>query len=127
MVCEKGTYVRAVARDLAAALGTCGHVSRLHRAAVGPFTDARSVTLEALEASTNRDALLLPVAAGLSQLPELRMGPDQATAIRHGNAVLLTGAGAPLQLDAAWASFAGKALALGRVEAGHFKPDRVIL
>jgi tRNA pseudouridine55 synthase len=41
--------------------------------------------------------------------------------------VLLTGAGAPLQLDAAWASFAGKALALGRVEAGHFKPDRVIL
>ncbi len=127
MVCEKGTYVRAVARDLAAALGTCGHVSRLHRAAVGPFTDARSVTLEALEASTNRDDLLLPVAAGLSQLPELRMGPDQATAIRHGKAVLLTGAGAPLQLDAAWASFAGKALALGRVEAGHFKPDRVIL
>lgn len=127
MTCEKGTYVRALARDLAQALGTYGHVSRLHRAAVGPFSDARAVTLEALEAATDRDALLLPVAAGLAQLPELRMDPDQATAIRHGNPVLLTGANAPLWLDTAWASFAGKALALGRVEAGHFKPDRVIL
>lgn len=127
MTCEKGTYVRALARDLAKALGTFGHVVRLHRAAVGPFTDARSVTLEALEAATDRDALLLPVSAGLEQLPELRMGPDQATSIRHGNPVLLTGAGAPLWLDNAWASFAGKAIALGKVEAGHFKPERVIL
>lgn len=127
MTCEKGTYVRSLARDLAEALGTRGHVVALHRAAVGTFTDARSVTLEALEAAIDRDALLLPVAAGLSQLPELRMGPDQATAIRHGNPVLLTGANAPLWMESAWASYAGKALALGKVEAGHFKPDRVIL
>jgi tRNA pseudouridine55 synthase len=127
MTCEKGTYVRSLARDLAETLGTRGHVVALHRAAVGAFTDARSVTLDALEAAADRDALLLPVAAGLSQLPELRMGPDQATAIRHGNAVLLTGADAPLFMESAWASFAGKALALGRVEGGHFKPDRVIL
>ena len=73
------------------------------------------------------DVVLLPVAAGLSELPELRMDPTQANAIRHGNAVLLTGANAPLWLEAAWASFAGKALALGKVEAGQFKPDRVIL
>jgi tRNA pseudouridine55 synthase len=127
MTCEKGTYVRALARDLAEKVGTHGHVGRLHRAAVGTFSDARAVTLEALEAAEHRDQLLLPVAAGLAQLPELRMGPEQATAIRHGNPVLLTGANAPLWLDAAWASFAGKALALGKVEAGHFKPDRVIL
>lgn len=127
MTCEKGTYVRSLARDLAEKLGTHGHVSRLHRAAVGSFTDARAVTLEALEAATDRDALLLPVAAGLAQLPEIRMDPTQAAAIRHGNAVLLTGANAPLWLEGAWASFAGKALALGKVEAGHFKPDRVIL
>lgn len=127
MTCEKGTYVRALARDLAERLGTHGHVNRLHRAAVGSFTDARAVTLEALEASTNRDALLLPVSAGLANLPELRLDPDQANAIRHGNPVLLTGANAPLWIDAAWVSFAGKALALGKVEAGHFKPDRVIL
>jgi tRNA pseudouridine55 synthase len=127
MTCEKGTYGRALARDLAEKLGTHGHVSRLHRAAVGSFSDARAVTLEALEAATDRDALLLPVAAGLALLPELRMDPTQAAAIRHGNAVLLTGANAPLWLEAAWASFAGKALALGKVEAGQFKPDRVIL
>ena len=127
MTCEKGTYVRSLARDLAEKLGTRGHVSRLHRAAVGPFSDARAVSVDALEASENRDALLLPVAAGLAQLPEIRMDPTQAAAIRHGNAVLLTGANAPLWLDAAWASAAGKALALGKVEAGHFKPDRVIL
>ena len=127
MTCEKGTYVRALARDLAEKLGTYGHVSRLHRAAVGSFSDARAVTLEALEAATDRDALLLSVSAGLALLPELRMDPTQAAAIRHGNAVLLTGANAPLWLEAAWASFAGKALALGKVEAGQFKPDRVIL
>ena len=127
MTCEKGTYVRALARDLSEALGTHGHVGRLHRAAVGPFSDARAVTIEALEAAEHLDQLLLPVAAGLSQLPELRMDPTQANAIRHGNAVLLTGANAPLWLDAAWASFAGKALALGKVEGGQFKPDRVIL
>lgn len=127
MVCEKGTYVRALARDLAEALGTRGHVGRLHRAAVGPFSDARAVTLDALEAATDRDALLLPVSAGLGELTEIRLDPVQANAIRHGNPVLLTGADAPLWLETAWASFAGKAVALGRVEAGHFKPDRVIL
>jgi tRNA pseudouridine55 synthase len=127
MVCEKGTYVRALARDLAAALGTCAHVSKLHRAAVGPFSDARAVTLEVLEAAADRDGLLLPVAAGLSELPELRLDQVQVTAIRHGNPVLLTGSGAPLWVEAAWASHAGKAVAMGRVEAGHFKPERVIL
>ncbi|HEY9010882.1 MAG TPA: tRNA pseudouridine(55) synthase TruB [Devosia sp.] len=127
MTCEKGTYVRALARDLAEHLGTRGHVGRLHRAAVGPFSDARAVTIDALEAADDRDALVLPVAAGLAGLQELRMTPDQATAIRHGNSVLLTGANAPLWMESAWASHAGKALALGRVEAGHFKPERVIL
>jgi tRNA pseudouridine55 synthase len=99
----------------------------LHRAAVGPFADARAVTLEALEAATDRDELLLPVSAGLAELAEIRLDPHQANAIRHGNPVLLTGANAPLWLETAWASFAGKAVALGRIEAGHFKPDRVIL
>ncbi|HEY0919642.1 tRNA pseudouridine(55) synthase TruB [Devosia sp.] len=129
MACEKGTYVRALARDLAEALGTRGHVTRLHRAAVGPFSDEDAVSLAALEAAAlpARDGLLLPVAAGLAGLPELRLTPDQASAIRHGNPVLLTGAGAPLQLDAAWASCAGEAVALGAVEYGQFKPRRVLL
>jgi tRNA pseudouridine55 synthase len=127
MTCEKGTYVRALARDLARHLGTRGHVIELRRAAVGPFTEARSVTLEALEAAADRDSLLLPVSAGLSLLPEIRLTPEQVSAVRHGNPVLLGGASAPIALDSAWASSAGIAVALGRVEAGMFKPQRVIV
>lgn len=126
MTCEKGTYVRALARDLARHLGTRGHVVKLHRAAVGPFTEARSVTLEVLEAASDRDSLLLPVAAGLALLPEIRLTPEQVSAVRHGNPVLLGGASAPIALDAAWASSGGAAVALGRVEAGMFKPQRVL-
>jgi tRNA pseudouridine55 synthase len=128
MACEKGTYVRALARDLAEALGTRGHVASLHRAAVGRFTDADAVTLAALEATAPeaRDALLLPVSAGLADLPELRVSPDQAATLRHGNPVLLTGAGAPIWLDQAWASCGGATVAIGVVEQGQFKPRRVI-
>jgi tRNA pseudouridine55 synthase len=129
VACQKGTYVRALARDLAEALGTKGHVVKLHRAAVGPFTDAISIDLAALEAATPeaRDALLLPVAAALAGVPEIRLSAADAVAIRNGNAVLLTGAGAPIALDEAWASFRGQALAVGCIEHGQFKPRRVIL
>lgn len=127
MVCEKGTYVRALARDLAATLGTCGHVVALHRAAVGSFTDAVAVSLATLESAADRDALLLPVSAGLAGLPEIRLSPAEAGAIRHGNPVLLTGAAAPVFLDAAWASCGGEAVALGSVKAGSFRPARVLL
>ena len=126
MRCEKGTYVRALARDLAEALGTCGHVVRLHRAAVGPFGDADAVTLETLAAAPAPEQLLLPVAAGLAGLREIRVDADQAGAIRNGHPVLLTGAGAPVSLDDAWASFAGQAVALGDVAAGRFRPRRVL-
>jgi tRNA pseudouridine55 synthase len=127
MACEKGTYVRAVARDLAEALGTRGHVASLRRTAVGAFTEAKSVTIDAIEAAADRDALLLPVAEGLSALPEVRLSPEQAGALRQGKAVLLTGAKAPVALEFAWASLAGEPVALGVVEQGHFKPRRVLV
>lgn len=128
VTCGKGTYVRALARDIAAALGTEGHVTRLHRSAVGPFTDAGAVTLAQLEAADPgpaRDALLAPVAAGLAQLPEIRLDAGQAGAVAHGNAILLTGATAPLALEECWASFRGQVVATGTVEFGQFKPRRV--
>lgn len=127
MACEKGTYVRALARDLAEALGTRGHVIALRRTAVGGFTENNAVTIEALEAAPDRDALLLPVAAALNDLPEIRLNADQASQLRHGNPVLLVGARAPVALAAAWASFRGEALAIGWVEQGLFKPRRVLL
>lgn len=127
VTCGKGTYVRSLARDIAEALGTRGHVGSLHRAAVGPFTDEDAVTIEELEAAEGdaRDALILPVAAALADLPEIRLDAGQAGAVANGNPVLLTGAAAPAQLDECWASFRGKVLATGSVEFGQFKPRRV--
>lgn len=127
VTCGKGTYVRSLARDIAEALGTRGHVSMLHRAAVGPFNDTDALTIDQLEALSleERDGLLKPVASGFADLPEIRLDVLQATGVRHGNAVLLTGAGAPIQLDECWASFKGECLATGRVEFGQFQPKRV--
>jgi tRNA pseudouridine55 synthase len=123
--CGKGTYVRSLARDIAEQLGTRGHVSMLHRAAVGPFNDGNAVTIEMLEAAIDRDSLIRPVAEALDDLPELRLNPTQAAAVRHGNSVLLTGQGAPVTMDDCWASFGGVVLATGFVQYGQFQPRRV--
>lgn len=127
VACGKGTYIRALARDIAEALGSKGHVAALHRAAVGPFSDADAITLADVEklAEDERDPLLLPIAAGLAGIAEIRLDPAQAVVVRHGNPVLLTGAGAPAFLDEAWASCRGEAVAVGVVEAGQFQPRRV--
>ena len=127
VTCGKGTYVRSLARDIAEALGTRGHVGMLHRAAVGPFHDANAVTIDMLEAAEGaaRDAMIRPVASGFGGLPELRLDSGQATAVRHGNPVLLTGQGAPVGLDDCWASYRGEVIATGTVEFGQFRPRRV--
>lgn len=127
VTCGKGTYVRALARDVAERLGTRGHVARLHRAAVGDFHDADAVCLADFEAMSlaERDAVLKPVSAGLGALCEVRVRGEQAAALRKGNPVLLTGAGAPVALEAAWASFAGEVVATGSVVRGQFVPKRV--
>jgi tRNA pseudouridine55 synthase len=125
MTCEKGTYVRALARDLARALGTRGHVIALHRAQVGPFSDVTAFSIEEIERKL--DGAIVPVGAGLVELPEVRLTAQQAQVLRHGNPVLLTGAAAPIRLDSAWASEAGSPVALGYVDAGHFHPQRVLL
>ncbi len=126
MACEKGTYVRSLARDLAEALGTRGHVTMLRRTAVAGFTEEDSVLLETLEAAPDRDALLEPTAIALTHLPELRMSPDEAALLRNGGAVLMRGAQAPVTLETAWASVNGMAVAIGEVRAGHFHPGRVL-
>ena len=127
VTCGKGTYVRSLARDIGEALGTRGHVSMLHRAAVGPFNDAEAVTIDQLEAlePAERDAVLRPVWSGFVDLPEIRLDALQANAVRHGNSVLLTGAGAPVALEECWASWKGDVLATGWVEHGQFQPRRV--
>lgn len=127
--CAKGTYIRSMARDLALALGTRGHVGGLHRSQVGQFSDADAIDLATFENATleQRDNMLLSVAEGLSSLPEISLDAAQSVTLRHGNPVLLVGANAPISMDEAWASHRGAAVAIGYVEQGQFKPTRVIL
>ncbi len=129
VICEKGTYIRALARDLALKLGTRGHVGELHRAAVGDFSDNHSIDIEQIENADleQRDKLLLPISAALTTIPEIKLDARQTQLIRQGNPVLLSGANAPIKHNEAWASHKGQAIALGFVEKGQFKPKRVIL
>jgi tRNA pseudouridine55 synthase len=128
--CGKGTYVRALARDLGRMLGCFGHVIALRRTRVGPFDETVAVGLAALEAAaqTGEAALgtqLLPVEAALQALPDLSVGPGDAASLARGQAVLVRGRDAPVLSGAAYAHFKGRILALGELEKGAFRPTRV--
>jgi tRNA pseudouridine55 synthase len=84
---SKGTYVRSLARDLALALGTVGHVSMLRRTRAGPFGEAQAISLDKLAALGHSRALeqaLLPLTAGLDDIPVLPVEPAQAAMLRQG-------------------------------------------
>ena len=84
---SKGTYIRSLARDIAQALGTVGHVTMLRRAKAGPFTLEQAISLDKLgEAAKGRtlEDILLPLRAGLDDIPALSLTPDQAGLLRQG-------------------------------------------
>ncbi len=84
---SKGTYIRSLARDIALALGSVGHVTMLRRAKAGPFTLESAISLDKLdEAAKARslEQLLLPLRAGLDDIPALSLTPDQAGLLRQG-------------------------------------------
>jgi tRNA pseudouridine55 synthase len=84
---SKGTYIRSLARDVALALGTVGHVVMLRRTRAGPFALDSAISLDKLhEAAKARslEHLLLPLRAGLDDIPALALDPDQAGALRQG-------------------------------------------
>lgn len=126
MVCGKGGYVRAIARDLGAALGCHGHVLTLRRLWSGPFKAETGLSLAELERFARTpeiDAYLLPLELGLADLPELHTTAEGAARLRHGNpGAVLTGAeyGAP-----AWASYQGQPVAVGIYRSGELHPSRV--
>jgi len=84
---SKGTYIRSLARDIALALGTVGHVTMLRRIKAGPFTIAPAITLDKLNEmgqARTLEQILLPLRAGLDDIPALALDPDQAGALRQG-------------------------------------------
>ncbi|MDX3886356.1 MAG: tRNA pseudouridine(55) synthase TruB [Sphingomonas sp.] len=88
---SKGTYIRSLARDIAYALDTVGHVTMLRRTKAGPFTLDQAISLDKLEESAKGHALediLLPLTAGLDDIPALAVSPDQARALREGRKLI---------------------------------------
>ena len=84
---SKGTYIRSLARDIARALGTLGHVTYLRRIKAGPFLEEQAISLDKLEEIAKGAAienLLLPLEAGLDDIPVLTLDPDSAQAVRQG-------------------------------------------
>ena len=87
---SKGTYIRSLARDIAVALGTVGHVSMLRRTKAGPFSLEQAISLDKLNeigegaAASN---IILPMEAGLDDIPVLNLSPEQARAVREGRVV----------------------------------------
>ena len=124
VACGKGTYVRALARDIARAAGTVGHVTWLHRSAVGPFTDEDANPLDKLVALGHSPGLaesLLPVDAVLADIPALPLTAREADRLRHGQPVPAPGA-APGRVRATAGS---RLVALAEVGAGQARPVRV--
>lgn len=127
LVCGKGGYVRAIARDLGRALGCLGHVDRLRRTWSGPFDVAHGLSYEDIEAQARTKALdahLMPLEIGLSELPELRTTPEGAARLRNGNPGFVYPGEAEYG-DEAWASLDGRAVAVGIAKGGELHPSRV--
>ena len=123
--CGKGTYVRAIARDLGLALGCLGHVAHLRRTRVGPFAVADAATVEALRDGDGAAEALLPVSAALTLIPEIVVHRDAALRLKRGQSVLLRGRDAPLEADAVYAVSGGVLIATGSIAQGEFVPHRV--
>jgi tRNA pseudouridine55 synthase len=129
--CGKGTYVRAIARDLGRKLGCFGHVSALRRVRVGPFSEENSVTLQSLAALRDAEgedglsASLLPVEAGLTSLPALSVSSADAQKLALGQAVIMRGRDAPIMAGMVSVSTQGALIALGQIEQGSLKPKRL--
>jgi tRNA pseudouridine55 synthase len=128
--CGKGTYVRALARDLGRALQCYGHVEALRRTRVGAFGEDGAVTLARLEALAEQghDALvaaLQPVETALADIPALAVSGPDADRLRRGQAVLLRGRDAPVVEGTVYATSRGTLIALGEVERGELHPKRI--
>jgi len=130
--CAKGTYVRALARDMGRTLGCYGHVIELRRKRVGPFRDSHTISLAKLQeighSAAGREgllALLMPVETALDDIPALAISGSDAARLKRGQAVLLRGRDAPILKGPAYAMSRGTLVAICEAEQGELKPVRV--
>lgn len=139
VTCGKGTYIRSLARDLAVALGTVGHVVKLRRLQVGRFSLENAISLDELEQkvqNTPAEKLLLSIETALDDIPALAISQEEAQRLRLGQRISLLQMSHRDRLMALpetvrqglaplVATLDGKALALGEMAAGEFRIVRL--
>ena len=128
MVCGKGGYVRSIARDLGNELGCYGHVRELRRVWSGPFDAENGLSLEEIDAQAKSPALdshVQPLEVALSDMTELKATAEGAQRLRNGNPSMVLAADAEYG-ETCWASFDGRAVAIGRYKSGELHPVRVL-
>lgn len=131
--CGKGTYVRAIARDLGRALGCYGHVTALRRTRVGPFLEQEFISAEDLtatfedpaEAEAHAQDLLSPVDRGLQELTDVQVSRHEAQRLQRGQGVILRGRDAIIAEGAVAVHCGHDLVAIGEMDRGELKPHRV--
>jgi tRNA pseudouridine55 synthase len=132
----KGVYMRSLARDLAVACGTVGHIAALRRLRVGPFLEQHAIPLDKLrepdDTAPASPDLLLPVATALADIPALALTEQEAADFRHGQAISLVALMGRIPATAdpdgglARAMAGGRVIGLCRLKDGMLKPERVL-
>ncbi len=120
---SKGTYIRSLARDIAHALGTVGHVTTLRRVRAGPFALGIAISLDKLNEigkGAPIERILLPLEAGLDDIPALDLSPEQAGAVRQGRVL----SGMSLKDGQFWARSGGVPVALMELAGGEARVVR---
>jgi tRNA pseudouridine55 synthase len=120
---SKGTYIRSLARDIARALGTVGHVTMLRRSRAGPFAENQAISLDKLNQigkGAPLENVLLPLEAGLVDIPALDLGPEQASMVRQGRVL----SGLAFQDGLYWARHGNVPVALVELSGGCLTVSR---
>ncbi len=129
IICGKGTYVRALARDMGRDLGCFGHICELRRTAVEPFDEDDLIPLQDLiDLEDNLDALddeALATGIALEELPRTLIDSQQVMRLRSGNPILLRGRDAIIFAEEACAVHGTDLVAIGNIDKGSFYPKRV--
>ena len=132
----KGVYMRSLARDIARACGTVGHIAALRRLRVGPFTEAQAIPLDKLQRADDTPPVspdfLLPVATALADIPALALTEAEAFGLSHGQAISLVDLMGRIPRTAdpdngvVRAMAGNRVLGLCRLSDGMLKPERLL-
>jgi tRNA pseudouridine55 synthase len=134
-VCGKGTYIRSLARDIAAALGTVGCITVLRRIACGPFHEGNAISLDQVREFGHSPALrthLFPVKTALDDIPALALTEAEARRLHNGQVLALTRLELPCRLDGLTQDLVIRAMAgerlvaLARIDGGDLRSVRVM-